>query len=124
MSDKLKSCPFCGGVGNCNNVGLCDKDGNPLWWVECIDCGINTAGHTTQNEAITSWNRRPAAHMYTEDELYDKNGSPVWGEVYGYELYDTWLLVDADNRELIDCTGQRYGFCDVVAYDRELEDGE
>ena len=58
MSENLKPCPFCGGEADCNDTGICDKDGNSLWWVECLWCGISTNGHSCIQEAMKTWNRR------------------------------------------------------------------
>ena len=55
---KLKPCPFCGGEGDCNNTGLCTKDGESLWWVECGACGVSTSGHQKREMALEAWNRR------------------------------------------------------------------
>lgn len=56
--EELKLCPFCGNEADCNNVGICDKDSNSLWWVECPTCGVSTDGHKTPEEAIAVWNKR------------------------------------------------------------------
>jgi hypothetical protein len=58
MDKKLLSCPHCGGEADCNDSGVCRVDGAPLWWVECLGCGCNTAGHDTEDEAVTAWNKR------------------------------------------------------------------
>ena len=58
MNEKLKPCPFCGGEADCNDKGICDKDGNSLWWVECLGCGVSTNGHLYISEAMKTWNRR------------------------------------------------------------------
>ena len=58
MAKELKPCPFCGGEADCNNTGCMTRDGDPLWWVECLSCGINTGGHTRRKQAVKMWNRR------------------------------------------------------------------
>ena len=55
---ELKTCPFCGGEADCSNTGICDKDGNALWWVECAECKISTDGYRAPAEAIAAWNCR------------------------------------------------------------------
>lgn len=56
--EELKPCPFCGGEADCNKTGIYEYYGIPLWWVECLSCGINTGGYNTRGEAIETWNRR------------------------------------------------------------------
>lgn len=55
---KLQPCPFCGGEADCNDMGLTDHEGNPLWWVVCLGCKVSTHGDKTRQEAIAAWNRR------------------------------------------------------------------
>ena len=55
---ELKNCPCCGHGSDCNNRGLVDHEGNALWWVECLGCGLSTHGHKTRQEAVAAWNRR------------------------------------------------------------------
>ena len=55
---ELKNCPCCGHGSDCNNRGLVDHEGNALWWVECLGCGLSTHGHKTRERAIAAWNHR------------------------------------------------------------------
>lgn len=56
--EGVKNCPCCGGAADCNNTGIVDHEGNPLWWVECLECGLSTSGDKTKEEAEAKWNRR------------------------------------------------------------------
>lgn len=55
---KLRECPHCGGEADCNDTGCQDYKRNPLWWVECLGCGISTSGSKVKEKAISEWNRR------------------------------------------------------------------
>lgn len=99
MGDKLLPCPFCGGEADCNNTGCQDYKLNPLWWVECLGCGISTSGSKEKEKAINEWNLR-ADHSgeangmiepvtgiprtenepLTLEELRGMDGEPVWVE--------------------------------------------
>ncbi len=50
---ELKPCPFCGGNAEMNH-----GDEHGVWWVDCSDCGAETVGHSTEEEAAYAWNRR------------------------------------------------------------------
>jgi Lar family restriction alleviation protein len=54
MSAELKPCPFCGGKAYRDRV-----DDKPLFWVACLECGIDGRICESEPEAITAWNRRP-----------------------------------------------------------------
>ena len=73
---ELKTCPFCGGEANCNNMGLEDHNGVPLWWVVCLTCKVSTCGHATEEDAIAAWNRRAAGWIPVSERL-PKVGMPV-----------------------------------------------
>lgn len=53
FSLPLKLCPFCKGKAEMNQGKKHD-----IWWVNCTDCGVETAGHPTEDEAACAWNRR------------------------------------------------------------------
>ena len=91
--EKLKLCPFCGGEASCNNRGLNDKNGNPVWWAECLSCGASIEGtENTKGAAIAAWNKRAqdteAKRRRTEqnpkpltlDELREIEEEIVWVE--------------------------------------------
>lgn len=61
----LKPCPFCGKPGILR--GSDNVDGGPYYYVACanMNCGCNTFGKPTKEEAIEKWNRR--AHESTKD---------------------------------------------------------
>lgn len=75
---KLLPCPFCGGEADCNNTGVNDKDGNPIWWVECISCGANVEGDNNSEKAATkAWNTR--AEQREDAGACDACGDESWG---------------------------------------------
>lgn len=109
---KLKSCPFCGGEASCNNRGLNDKNGNPVWWAECLSCGASIEGtENTKGAAIAAWNKRAqdteAKRRRTEqnpkpltlDELIRMDGEPVWIE--DKQDGGQWGLVDLNHKTLV-----------------------
>lgn len=62
MSDKLKPCPFCGGMNLYYAAGR-------FYAVECSDCGAKVVGaFRTEEEAAEAWNRR-VQPTFTPDEL-------------------------------------------------------
>lgn len=52
MSDKLKSCPFCGGEAEMIETLFCD------YKVECEKCGASTSYCDSEEMAVEAWNRR------------------------------------------------------------------
>lgn len=52
MSEKLKSCPFCGREAEVLSTGF-------MYCVMCISCLDNVDWCKTEQEAIEAWNRRP-----------------------------------------------------------------
>lgn len=137
MNDGLKPCPFCGKLGDCNNVGVCDKDGNALWWVECPDCGCNTAGHKTRESAVAAWNRRaePANEPLTLEELQQidsLDAQPVfamWRIDESDEFAeDKWYICGDNPRGIFDCFSDGHLFEDYgktwLAYRRKPEGGK
>lgn len=62
MNDKLKPCPFCGGMNLYYAAGR-------FYAVECSDCGAKVVGaFRTEEEAAEAWNRRMEP-TFTLDEL-------------------------------------------------------
>ena len=62
MSDKLKPCPFCGGMNLYYAAGR-------FYAVECSDCGAKVVGaFRTEEEAAEAWNWR-IGPTFTPDEL-------------------------------------------------------
>nr|DAF29333.1 MAG TPA: restriction alleviation protein [Caudoviricetes sp.] len=62
MSDKLKPCPFCGGMNLYYAAGR-------FYAVECSDCGAKVVGaFRTEEEAAEAWNNR-VLPPFTPDEL-------------------------------------------------------
>lgn len=61
MSDKLKSCPFCGGEAHFKDSIFIDSNKNSLGNVHCGDCYASTGGDLQlYDEAIRRWNTRAA----------------------------------------------------------------
>ena len=60
MTEKVKSCPFCGG----KEVKLF-KEGS-IWVVECLQC-LAKVGATAEADVLDFWNARPI-----ENELNEK----------------------------------------------------
>lgn len=62
MSDKLKPCPFCGGMNLYYVAGR-------FYGVECSDCGAKLVGaFRTEEEVAEAWNSR-VQPTFTLDEL-------------------------------------------------------
>ncbi len=55
MSEKLKSCPFCGSKAD---VFENKFEGNKIYMVACEQCGISTAAYEHEQSAINDWNKR------------------------------------------------------------------
>ena len=51
---SLKPCPFCGGEAKRGT----DKTANYLHTVICDDCNVETIGHTNDEKAANTWNKR------------------------------------------------------------------
>ena len=69
MSDKIKSCPFCGCVEL--NVNRTNKD---ACWIECAayKCHAQSASHPAREGAIRIWNRR--SRVTTTDTVIVEDG--------------------------------------------------
>lgn len=52
MTEKVKSCPFCGGEAKCIEF-------YGMYHVICCDCYIAGRDTSTRDKAIESWNSRP-----------------------------------------------------------------
>ena len=53
MTDKLKSCPFCGGEAELAIVKLWNH-------VYCKNCHSRTTMYSSEEQAIEAWNNRPS----------------------------------------------------------------
>jgi len=74
MPDKIKKCPFCGGIASIKHkrykgtLHRCDGFGywgnkdkvKILWWVGCFNkgCSIKPSAYGDKDEAIKNWNNR------------------------------------------------------------------
>ena len=108
--EQLKSCPFCGGEASCNNRGLNDKNGNPVWWAECRSCGASIEGtENTKSAAIAAWNRRAEQNPQplTLDELREMDGEPVW--IVEYPEWGHWELSEEADDYISDRDPDFYG---------------
>lgn len=64
---ELAPCPFCGGVNLEKNTT------NPSsYWIECVDCGGQTDGGGSWQEAVDNWNRRSDKRVLAERERVRK----------------------------------------------------
>ena len=106
-TEKLKVCPFCGGEASCNNRGLNDKNGNPVWWAECLSCGASIEGtENTKGAAMAAWNKRAQdteakrrraeenPKPLTLDELIRMDGEPIWTVTIGLKGSGRWELCE------------------------------
>ena len=63
MSTELKSCPFCGGVGDLESQPSYSQAANTYnryrGW--CDRCGFGLDWHSDEADAITAWNTRATA---------------------------------------------------------------
>lgn len=98
MSEELKPCPFCGGIGK---VHAKKKDDIGLTiWCECEKCHAKTQGYCPnveheecaldnieygKNKAINSWNRRM---NYDVDKVVEQleNERKFWENAYDSNL--------------------------------------
>lgn len=70
MSDKLLSCPFCGGAVHLDDAS--NFLGDTMWTPFCDsdDCGFMLFDrYPTQEEAITAWNTRPVSQAVVSQDL-------------------------------------------------------
>lgn len=107
--NKPEPCKHCGAEANCNNTGIQAADGKPLWWVECLGCGINTAGHETREEAISVWNHHPVE--------YDCTGCE--------DIFTSWqeypcFLCLRNNRRQSELTDNYFPMAEEVCLDEEF----
>ena len=62
----LLACPFCGQEDNNDSIRLEDDSLNPHpmggFWIECHSCGARGPEEKSQEDAIKSWDRKPAAN--------------------------------------------------------------
>jgi len=62
-NEKLKPCPFCGGMADFAKDYLCTES---YIWIECTKCGARIAGvaealdYCAKDKAIELWNKRRA----------------------------------------------------------------
>lgn len=98
--DKLKPCPFCKG-----EIILTYEE-NRIYKYHCQKCKTSTyRKDKSYTDAIAAWNRRPAPHKYTVEELRGLDGNPVYilfGDgthgwaILEWESEDILLLLPAD----------------------------
>lgn len=107
--DELKPCPCCEGESDCNNTGIQTQDGTNLWWVECLVCGLSTDGHETKEQALDTWNRRPAPenNPLTLEQLRNMDGEPVF--IVESPNWGHWELAEDAEDYLCDRDPDFYG---------------
>ncbi len=74
--DKLKKCPFCGGIARPeNNENMKWLAGVPTnYWVRCICCGCETAICDEPEQAAEKWQARVGGLAKIN---LDKNPQPI-----------------------------------------------
>ena len=68
MSQSLKSCPFCG-----SEKIICNEDCPEIaanYYIECANCGAQTALYDEQELAVENWNER-ANISYKQEKAGD-----------------------------------------------------
>jgi Lar family restriction alleviation protein len=72
-SDKLLSCPFCGG----ENIRVydCGTPSEPCWVVECLHCKVSASDYWDEDGAITAWNTRKPMGRIVERLEAESNDS-------------------------------------------------
>ena len=63
MTDKLKTCPFCGGKPKFAKSGAAA-------WVFCSNCGATQDSCKTNKEAVDNWNARATDKVKREPSSY------------------------------------------------------
>ena len=56
MEDKLKPCPFCGGMTKLLGEQL--PVGSTFYFVQCLKCYSKSGYYIDKQEAIDAWNKR------------------------------------------------------------------
>ena len=56
MSKEIKPCPFCG--GEARDYQSPQRNGEPLYFVACIECLAASCCYPTREEALMMWNKR------------------------------------------------------------------
>lgn len=92
---ELKTCPFCNGRAF---IGI----ENRKYWVECSECGAETDGFRTAEEAAEAWNARVGngeCEFVIEDDMNETEGmGDVWIRCTScdtcFDYYENdWLLM-------------------------------
>lgn len=100
MSDKLKPCEHCGGVGEVEEWRHADWT---EWWVICGKCRVSTDWYSSREAAVAAWNARAndAGELPTDDVC----------EILRRNLYDVGDLGRAmgilEPNELVGGSGDR-----------------
>lgn len=53
---ELKPCPFCGGKAAKGIPWVATAD--RTFWIECSECGAETAAHDNEKSAAEAWDKR------------------------------------------------------------------
>lgn len=82
MTDRLKSCPFCGGNFRINYRGAYEHDSKG-----CILDGLEIKNH----KEIEQWNtRKPIKKIVEKLETWAKSSERLYFEYYEEECYGAW----------------------------------
>ena len=83
MTNELLPCPCC--------KGRAIHDRFELSYIRCIDCGLSTRSFLTKEEAVISWNTRPAPEQIPPTERERRIA----------EAYRKWMSETSFNRAVI-----------------------
>lgn len=67
MSEELKTCPFCQGIGAVYSIVT--RNGKKIWFVKCTRCRAQGSTSEYAEEAVSSWNVRPDDKEVAHDKV-------------------------------------------------------
>ncbi len=109
---ELKRCPFCGREVVMN--GCADLKGGPYYYVAC-ECGGNTMGAETKEEAAAKWNRRAEGWIPVEEGLPEEDGECLCCDDYGQMMVGVIFKDQGSNTGVAAVDDDRF-MMDVMAW--------
>lgn len=79
---NLRECPFCGGKGAIEHI-VSTEHSPDHYHVICVDCGASTDYQSTEQYAISEWNRRASGWISVKDKMPENNS------LLGVLVYDS-----------------------------------